>query len=167
MFWINLLGGSLVLASYAGCFAAYPAEVSDFWGGVPERLRGLYAANMLLAAAGYLAFTCFLLFRSQAAHGRPATRTFNAIYAAILFPSALWMPLTFAMLLAPSTALWFAIRVVLAVVGIGSVAMLVALVALRPREARLAHALAVAGAIAFSTQTAILDALVWPAYFGS
>jgi hypothetical protein len=45
--------------------------------------------------------------------------------------------------------------------------MLVALVALRPREARLAHALAVAGAIAFSTQTAILDALVWPAYFGS
>lgn len=169
MIRINLIGGALVLASYAYCFAAYPGPVSDFWGGVPEPLRPVYAASMVLAAAGYFAFTFFLLFRWRTAHrvGRIGTRTFNALYAAILFPSALWMPLTFAMLESPHDALWGAIRLVLFAVGIGSLGLLAGLVRVRPLTPSLAHQLAVAGSAAFSFQTAILDALVWPAYFGA
>jgi ABC-type amino acid transport system permease subunit len=90
---------------------------------------------------------------------------FNAIYALILIPSALWMPLTFAMLEAPSEGLWWTIRLTLAAVGIGALGLLAGLVAVRPSGPSLAHKLGVAGSVAFFSQTAVLDALVWPAYF--
>jgi hypothetical protein len=75
------------------------------------------------------------------------------------------MPLTFAMLQSPSDGLWWAIRLTLAAVGIGSLGLLAGLVAVRPYSPSVAHKLAVAGSLAFCFQTAILDALVWPAYF--
>ena len=167
MIWINLIGGVLVLASYAYCFAAYPGPASDFWGGVPEPLRPLYTASMVCAAGGYFAFSFFLLFRWHTANqaGRIGHRSFHALYAAILFPSALWMPLTSAMLESPSGLLGGAIQLVLFAVGAGSLALLAGLVWVRPRTPSLAHRLAVAGSLAFSFQTAVLDALVWPAYF--
>jgi hypothetical protein len=165
---INLFGGLAVLGSYAYCLITYSAEAGDFWGGVPDGLRPLYTINMGLAAAGYFAFTYFLIcrFEPPAGHGgRFGLGTFNVLYAMILIPSALWMPLTFAMLESPSGGLWWAIRLSLVVVGIGSLGLLAGLVAVRPRSPSLAHKLAVAGGLAFSCQTALLDALVWPAYF--
>ena len=83
----------------------------------------------------------------------------------MLIPSALWMPLTFAMLDAPSPSLWLAIRAVLALVGLGSLGLVVAVATAQPLRAPIGRAVAVAGAIAFSFQTAVLDAIVWPAYF--
>ncbi|MDH3212766.1 MAG: hypothetical protein OEM05_09805 [Myxococcales bacterium] len=165
---INLFGGTAVLASYAYCLVAYSAQTGDFWGGVPDRLRSVYTVNMCLAAAGYFAFTYFLMYRLK-----PTTSggscfgfgTFNALYALILLPSALWMPLTFAMLESPSDGLWWAIRLTLAAVGIGSLGLLAGLVAVRPSPPSLAHKLAVVGSLAFCFQTAFLDALVWPAFF--
>jgi hypothetical protein len=160
---INLFGGIAVLGSYAYCLMSYPAQAGDFWGGVPDGLRSLYTVNMFLAAAGYFAFTFFLMNRLK-----PTTRggnTFNALYALILIPSALWMPLTFAMLEAPSDGLWWAIRLTLAAVGIGSLGLLAGLLAVRPSSPSLAHKLAVVGSLAFSFQTAVLDAAVWPAFF--
>jgi hypothetical protein len=126
MAWINLVGGSAVLASYAYCLAADPARAGDFWGGVPEGLRSLYTVNMGLATAGYFAFTFFLMFRLKpdgSGRGPVGVGTFNALYALILLPSALWMPLTFAMLEAPSVGLWWAIRSTLAAVGLGSLGL--------------------------------------------
>jgi hypothetical protein len=165
---INLFGGIAVLASYAYCMVAYPAQAGDFWGGVPDGLRSVYTVNMFLAAAGYLAFTYFLLYRLKPTTGegrRFGFGTFNALYALVLLPSALWMPLTFAMLESPSDALWWAIRLTLAAVGIGSLGLLAGLVAVRPGSPSLAHKLAFVGSLAFCFQTAILDALVWPSYF--
>jgi hypothetical protein len=91
--------------------------------------------------------------------------TFNALYAGILIPSALWMPLTFAMLERPGSALWGAIRLVLAVVGLASAAMIGALLALCPRQPAWAYGLAVAGSVVFGFHTVVLDALIWPALF--
>lgn len=165
---INLFGGIAVLGSYAYCLLSYPAQAGDFWGGVPDGLRPVYTANMFLAAAGYFAFTFFLLYRLKSTNGASAhlgLRTFNALYALILIPSALWMPLTLAMLEAPSDGLWWAIRLTLAAVGIGSLGLLVGLIAVRPSTASLAYKLAVAGSVAFCFQTAVLDAVVWPAFF--
>jgi hypothetical protein len=165
---INLFGGLAVLGSYAFCLIAYSAEAGDFWGGVPDGLRSLYTVNMGLAAAGYLAFTYFLMYRldpAMGAGGRFGFGMFNALYALILLPSALWMPLTFAMLESPSDWLWWLIRLTLVAVGVGALGLLAGLVAVRPRSPSLAHKLAVAGSLAFCLQTAILDALVWPAYF--
>jgi len=59
--------------------------------------------------------------------------------------------------------LWWAMRITLAIVGIGSLLLVFALVRLEPGGT--AHVLAVAGATAFTFQTLVLDALVWPLYF--
>ena len=63
MIWINVLGGSAVLASYAYGLASNPLTRGDVWGGVPETLRPFYTVTMLLAAAGYFAFSYFVFFK--------------------------------------------------------------------------------------------------------
>ena len=62
-------------------------------------------------------------------------------------------------------AMWWMIRLVLTVVGLASLALLVSLLALRPRQPAWAYWLAVAGTVTFSFQTAVLDMLIWPALY--
>jgi hypothetical protein len=165
---LNVAGGVAVLASYAWGVVLEPALRTGLWGGVPESLRGLYTVNMLLAAAGYFPFTFLLVFRAPPDALRDARVPPAAVfwlYALVLIPSALWLPLTARMIEAPSPALWLAIRAVLAAVGIGAAGLLVVLVRMaRARGGALRWA-AVAGAVPFFTQTAILDAIVWPAFW--
>jgi hypothetical protein len=167
--WINLLGGSAVLASYAYGLSANPEMRSALWGGVPEAIRPLYTVSMFTAAAGYFLFTGFLFFRVDPRSARVAYRfgygIFNLLYLLVLVPSALWLPLTASMIDQPSVGLWIAIRGVLTVVGLGSVGLIVALLRLSPHPTGVSYHLAVAGSIAFTFQTALLDALVWPIFF--
>ena len=169
MIGINVLGGSAVLGSYAYGLASNPLTRGDVWGGVPETLRPLYTITMLMAAAGYFAFSYFVFFKVDPDESRIGNRlgigAFNACYALILIPSALWMPLTFEMLESPGTALWWAIRLALGVVGVGSLGLLAAIIAVRPVSAPRARGLALFGSAAFCFQTAVMDALVWPAFF--
>jgi hypothetical protein len=166
---LNLMGGSAVLGSYAHGLATNPLTRGQLWGGVPEWLQPLYTASMLLAAAGYFAFGFFVFFRLDPRRTRVLGRfgygAFHLLYGLILLPSALWLPLTFAMLEAPDDGLWRLIRVVLALVAAGSLGLVAAIASARPREARLARRVALAGALLFAFQTAVLDALVWPAFF--
>jgi hypothetical protein len=167
--WIIVLGGAAVLLSYASILLVDPATRADLWGGVPADLLPAYVTSMLLAAAGFFAYTSFLLFAVDPGRTRIAGRfgygLFIPLYALILFPSALWLPLTSVMIQSPSSALWFSVRLVLAAVGLGSLGILTALVFLRPRKPTLAYGLAVAGASAFSFQTVVLDLVVWTTYF--
>jgi hypothetical protein len=168
LLWINVLGGTAVLGSYAYYLIAHPEASADFWGGVPAAMQSGYVVTMLLAAAGYFAFTRFV-FRLRPAKVKIPSGfgygIFSWIYALILLPSALWMPLTFAMIESPGVGLWVSIRIALAAVGVGSLLLLAVLLRMEPREPKRSHRFAVAGSIAFSLQTAILDALVWPAFF--
>lgn len=168
LLWVNLLGGSAVLASYAWNLLAHPEAGGDFWGGVPVAMQPVYVVTMLLAATGYFAFTRFV-FRLRPAQVKIGERlgygAFKWIYALILVPSALWMPLTYAMIENPSAGLWVSIRLVLAAVGVGSLLLIAALIRMQPRAPMGSYRLAVAGSIAFTFQTALLDALVWPAFF--
>ena len=168
LIWINAVGGTAVLASYAWNLIVHSEFGDDFWGGVPASMHSGYVVSMLLAMFGYFAFTRFI-FRLRPATARIADRfdyrTFHLIYALILIASALWMPLTFAMIQEPGAGLWFAIRATLATVGLGSLMLVAALLWLKPKEPRGSYKLAVAGSLAFTFQTAVLDALVWPAYF--
>lgn len=168
---LNGLGGACVLASYAWGFLARPDAVGALWGGVPESIRPLYTLNMLLAAAGYFLFAPFILFRLPPAAtsiaGGFGYGFFHASFALVLFPSALWMPLTFLLVDHPSEGLFWLVRLDLAAVAVGSLALLYALLALtEPRSPR-GRALAVAGLVPFCIQTVLLDAIVWPAFFGS
>jgi len=166
---MNVLGGVAVLGSYAHGIATHPGTSGAAWGGVPDALRPWYVASMLLATVGYFLFTYYVCFGLEPERVRIGARIgfgmFVWSYAAVLVASALWMPLTFAMLAAPSAALWWSIRAVLFVVALGSLGILVAVVAATPHPAGWARALAIAGATAFCVQTVALDALVWPAYF--
>ena len=166
---INVVGGILVLGSYAQGLMAHPDNRNALWGGVPSSVQPLYTVGMILAALGYFAFTYFVLFRIDAAEVRVADRfgfwVFYLIYTLILLPSAFWMPLTYAAIDHHSIGLYWAIRITLAVVGLGSLALLMALLSLRTGGSSYAYWLAVAGSAAFCLQTAVLDALVWPAFF--
>ena len=166
---MNVVGGILVMGSYAHGLMAHPDNRNALWGGVPSSVQPLYTVGMILAALGYFAFTYFVLFRIDAAEVRVASRfgfwVFYLIYALMLLPSALWMPLTYAAIGHHSIGLYWAIRITLAVVGLGSLALLMALLSLRTGGSSYAYWLAVAGSAAFCLQTAVLDALVWPAFF--
>jgi hypothetical protein len=165
---LNVVGGSLVLGSYWLAFAGSPELKTGLWGGVPEALRPLYTVNMLLAAGGYFPFTALLLFATSPAAALPGGhryRLLHLLYGLVLFPSALWLPLTARMLAEPSALLWAAIRVDLALVGLGSTGLLVLLFGIARRRRDAFGWVAFAGVLPFWLQTAVLDALVWPAYF--
>jgi hypothetical protein len=89
---------------------------------------------------------------------------FHVLYALVLFPSAIWLQLTEAMIAQPSAWMWAAVRVDLALVGLGSLGLLVSLLTLNAPVTR-GRALAVLGLLPFCLQTAVLDATVWPIFF--
>ncbi len=170
LLWLNVLGGIAVLGSYAYGLASNPLTRDGLWGNVPEALRPLYTLNMFLAAAGYFAFSAYVFRRLDPARTRIAGGfgfgAFHVLYGLILVPSALWLPLTFEMLEAPSPGLWLAIRVTLALVALGSLGMMLAVAsAAAPHSAPGARRIALLGTLFFSLQTAVLEALIWPAYF--
>lgn len=167
---IILLGGIAVLGSYVLGVQVYPGKSELLWGGMPENLRPWITANMFLAAAGYLVYTYFILFRLDVAktrvYHRYGFRTFYLLYAAILIPSALWMPLTLLAVQGISIAWVWLVRLDLVVVGLASLALLFALWKIEPRQPKQLHRLSVIGAIFFCVQTVLLDAVVWSVYFG-
>jgi len=168
LLWINLLGGVAVLGSYAHGLLTHPETSGELWGGVPDALRPVYTLNMLLAAAGYFLFSFFVFFRldpDRVRVGSLGFGLFNALYAAILLPSALWLPLTFEMLAVPGALLWLAIRAGLLVTGVASLGLLLVIARVEPHEAPWARRLALLGTTFFTLQTLLLDALIWPAYF--
>lgn len=167
---INIIGGIAVIGSYIlGLHNAGPNAANALWGGVPSAIRPVYGVSMILAALGYFAFMYFILARLTPAEvsisGRFGYSTFYLIFLLILIPSAFWMPLTNLYVGNPSTAMWVGIRVVLAVVGLASIALIWALLTLKTQTSGVAYWLAVAGSVYFAFHCAVLDAIVWAALF--
>ena len=166
---LNVVGGLCVLGSYAHGYVTYPQHRAALWGDLPESLRPVYTVAMLLAAGGYFPLTYALVLRPNPAALRLGERrgvgSLLVMYALVLIPSALWLPMTYAMLESPSLPLWVAIRAVLFAVAAGSVGLAWATLVLRPAPPRALGLAARVGATCFTFQTAILDALVWPAFF--
>lgn len=165
---LNVVGGAAVLASYAIGLASQSSSGAALWGGVPASLRPYYTVNMLLAAAGYFLFTPYILFRLDPEQVRFAGGLgyglFIALYALVLIPSALWLPLTQQLIAQPSAWLWALVRADLALVALGSIGLLWALIALGADAPR-GLGVAIAGLVPFCVQTALLDAVIWPALF--
>jgi hypothetical protein len=158
---INVTGGIAVLGSYALWLSNPSNDAGALWGSISGTGRTLYTVSMLLAAAGYFVFAGYVLRLDPE---RPAFAWIDTLFTLILFPSALWMPLACEYLDAPGPALWLAMRATLAVVGLASLGLVVALRRLARVDGWHAR-MAVAGAVAFTFQTLVLDALVWPLYF--
>lgn len=166
---LNLLGGIAVLASYVVGLSASPELAGAVWGGVPEALRPVYTVCMFLAAGGYFLFSHYIFWGLPTdrlrVFGQHGLRAFVGLYAVILIPSALWMPLTMRMIETPGPANWWMIRLVLLAVGGASVLLIEAVRSAEPQGSTRGRRLAILGAVLFAFQTAVLDALIWPAYF--
>lgn len=166
---INILGGAAVIGSYMFGLNAQAGGADALWGGVPANIRTVYGVSMILAALGYFAFIYFILFRlvpgEVSIAGRFGFSLFYAIFLVILIPLAFWMPLTNLYVANPSTGIWIGVRTVLALVGLGSIALLWALLSLQTKLPNISYWLAVAGSAYFAFHTAILDAIVWAALF--
>jgi hypothetical protein len=166
---LNVLGGIAVLGSYVAAFTGSADFKDGLWGGVPESLRPVYTVNMLLAAGGYFPFTWLFVRKTTPAEFRAVTGApyalLFALYAMVLIASALWLPMTARMIASPDPQLWFEIRFVLALVGLGAAGILLVAFRYAARRGGAASWAAALGAIPFFVQTALLDALVWPAFF--
>jgi hypothetical protein len=166
---INVLGGAAVIGSYVLGLKGQSGGANVLWGGVPNSLRPVYTVSMILSALGFFAFIYFILFRLVPGEvligGRFGFSLFYAIFLVILVASAFWMPLTNAYVGNPSTGMWIGIRTVLALVGLGSIALMLALLTLQTKVPGISYWLAVAGSGYFAFHTAILDAIVWAALF--
>ena len=166
---INVVGGAAVIGSYALGLVANPGSGGALWGETSESIRLVYSISMIPAALGYFAFIYYILFRLSPLEVTIANSlgysTFYWIFIGILVPSALWMPLTFAMIANPSAGMWFGVRSVLVLVGLSSFALLWALLSLNVKEPEIPYWLAVAGSSYFAFHTGILDMLLWPVLF--
>jgi hypothetical protein len=166
---ISVLGGIAVLGSYVLEIARHPGQGDALWGNIPEWVRPYYSSWMPVAAVGYLTFTYFWFFRVDPERtrigGRYSLGLVNWLYLLILIPSALWMPLTFAYLESPTRLGWVTVRLDLFAVALGALGMIWALAKVEPSEPRTSHRVALVGAFGFAVQCAILDPLVWPAFF--
>ena len=160
---LNVVGGVLVLATYAWGAVEASTVMAALWGGVPEAIRPLYTVNMFLSAAGYFLFAPHILFRVESDRldiaGRFGYSLFSKLMFLVLIPSACWLPLTSMMLSHPSSWLWFIIRVDLALVAVGSLGLLVSLWTLRPPR-KPGHVAALVGLAPYCFQTVVLDALI-------
>ena len=159
LFLIVAIGGITTLGSYIWGFSQYPELADDFWGGVPKEWIPLYTGNMLFAASGFLAALALLLKTSNDVQIHKLTLP----YILILLPSTLWLPLTVWLLHEPSNWLWVVIRIDLILVGIGGL-MLYPPIAGAPVN-KVIRTLTLIIFSFFVFQTAVLDALVWTAYF--
>ncbi len=168
MLIVAVVGGLAVLASYVWGFAAHGDQMSAMWGGVPGWLRPVYTAWMFVAAAGWLAMLYHLFSLDPEmvrVESDVAFRVCTGLFVFVLVPSALWLPLTKAMLDAPSEGLWLAIRLCLWTVALASLSVLFMVWVMRPRKPEGRRRLAVYGMIAFCIQTVLLDAILWPIFF--
>ena len=163
--------GAGVVGSYIHGFSTNPGSADKLWGGVTGGLRYMNYVLMIGAVIGYFLFTYWLLFRADpdtvTVFGGAGYWMFFVIFFVILLPSILWMPFLFAHIGATGGGWWIAVRVVLVLVGIGSLALLAALITVAPRDGGAAYWLAVVGAALFAIQTAVNDMFIWPALFKS
>jgi len=166
---INIIGGAAVIGSYIFGLRGQSGGANVLWGGVAENIRPVYTVSMVISALSYFAFLYYVFFRLEPPQVRIAGVSgftmFYIVFLFILIVSAFWMPLTNMYVSNPGTGIWIWIRIVLAVVGLASIALFVALLTLQGKVPGTAYWLAVAGSGYFAFHTAVLDAIVWAALF--
>ena len=162
---VTVLGGTLVPLSYVLGLKTQD-NVNALWGGVPTSARSMYTVSMLLGAISFFIFSIFM-FLNLDAKSFVTSNIFgnwsvHILYALVLIPSALWIPLVNTMVSNPSTLIWLGVRLVLIVVGLASLLLLVHLLTLENRTSNIFYITTVVSISWFTIHTGILDALIWP-----
>ena len=166
---INIIGGILVLGSYyLGLRGG--KSVDMLWGGVPVNIRSIYTISMILCAIAYFIFFAYIMggLGTDALNSTflMGEKLYLVLFILILGASALWMPLVNVMAVNPGTVVWVGIRLVLAIVALASLGVFIALLTINPRPTGLFYYSALIGMLWFSIHTGILDAILWPYFWG-
>jgi hypothetical protein len=166
---INIVGGAAVIGSYVLGLRGESGGANALWGGVPARIRPVYTVSMILSAIGYLAVLYFVFFELvpdevEIGH-RFGASLFYPIFLLVLIPSAFWMPLTNLYVRNARPGLWISVRTVLFIVGLASITLAWAFLALEPKDHGVAYWFAVVGSCYFAFHTFILDAVLWARLF--
>jgi hypothetical protein len=166
---VNVLGGIAVIGSYIFGLRGQSGGANVLWGGVPASIRPVYTVSMIISALAYFAFLYYIFFQLKPAQtsiaGISGFTMFYVIFLVMLIASAFWMPLTNIYVSNPGTGIWIWIRLVLALVGLASIGLFVALLTLQGKVPGPAYWAAVAGSGYFAFHTAVLDAIIWAALF--
>ncbi len=167
--FINVLGGVGVLGSYAHGISTHPGGGDLLWGTLPEAVRPLYTANMPFAAVGYLLTFAFVLSTPPdrlTRDGNSVTGLFSAATVFFLVASTWWMPLCFEALDTGNVEILKWIQLVLAVAGAAALGVWIQLFRLDPVPRPWLRKAAIVGQGFLVLQCTVLDALVWPRFFG-
>jgi hypothetical protein len=163
------LGGAAVIGSYVVGLRGKEGASDALWGGVPARVRSIYGVSMILSAIGFLAVLYYVLLVLNPSDvviaGRFGFNLFFPIFVLILAPSALWMPLSKIYVDKPTTGKWVAVRVVLFIVGLASIALAWTFFALETDTRGAAFWTAAIGSCYFAFHTFVLDAVFWAVLF--
>ena len=166
---VNVVGGVGVIGSYVHGLSTHPDQAGLLWGTMPESLIPIYSGNMPFAAIGYLLTFAFLMLTPPAQltrKGQPMLGWFTLSTLVFLLASTWWMPLCFQAIDTGDAELLKWIQLVLAVAGAAALGNFVQLLRLdtppRPRLWRVATV----GWAFLVLQCTVLDALVWPRFFG-
>lgn len=166
---INVIGGVAVIGSYIFGLSGQSGGANVLWGGIPANIRPVYLVSMIISALAYFAFIYYLFFRLTPGDvmiaGRFNYSLFYAIFILMLIPSAFWMPLTNLYAANPSTGLWIAVRTVLIVVGLASIALCWAILSIQTKIPGISYWLAVVGSGYFAFHTMVIDGIIWAALF--
>jgi hypothetical protein len=155
---VQVIGGVSVLGSYAWELSAHPGQGALLWGSIPESWWEPYSLCMPFAAVGYLVASGVLWWHDR------GLGPLAASFAVFLAASTSWMPLCFLLLDGHAPGLWPVIQGALALAGVacGVIAWQIQHLGL-PSRARWA---ATIGWAFLCWQCVVLDAVVWPRFFG-
>jgi len=132
---IIIIGGAAVIGSYVFGLRGQSGGANVLWGGVPENIRPVYTVFHDSFRPELFRFPLLHFLPPRAFPGSiGGVAGFTLLYVIFIFmlvPSAFWMPLTNMYVSNPGTGIWIGVRVVLAVVGLASIALLWALLTMQ------------------------------------
>ena len=166
-FLVNLVGGIVVLGSYAVGLYLYPDFRNALWGGVTGSWRTFFTISMFFAAAGYLVF-CYSMTISDAADKSSflGRHTFSILATFFLISASVWMPATLKYL-ATNDNLWWILSVISLWTTAASLCFLAIFFGLSKYESigALQFSLTLAGIIWITIHCLLFDAIIWVAKF--
>ena len=167
---VNVIGGVAVLGGYAGFLSVFPEQRDSLWGGIEGGWQSVFVISMFGAAAGYLIFTCCVLFRSAptgfSSRLMKSKQSVSTLSAVFLGAAAVWMPATITYLDTGSLAWWIIAVASLWITALALVAM-TAIVVLSPSAipSPFARIMAIVGISYITFHCLVFDAIVWVSLF--
>lgn len=167
---VNVLGGLAVISSYLIGLWYFPEHRNELWGGIQDNWKNVLVLSMLLAAAGYMTFCYFAVFREGAnILGKfmfLGPHTISWLTALFLVSAAVWMPASIFYLHTGNGLWWVATVAVLWITALTLITLTV-VVAFSDNQATpmLDRISCTIGLSLITTHCLFVDAIIWVVFF--